>query len=164
MSRRLAREIALQVLFQVDVNKETDDVGKAIETWSAEFCVPEPSVVFARQLIDGTLEHKEEIDNKIAALAEGWALTRMPNVDRNLLRLAAYEIFYRPDIPGRVTMNEAIEMAKRFGGEDSAKFINGILDRFVAKVGKDEENSTKPVGETIKIEAKPAEAKDGTKI
>lgn len=139
MSRRLARETALQVLFQLDMNGEGSEVEKVIHHWAEEFAVPETSIPFAEELIMGTLEHQEEIDKKLGELSEGWGLKRMGNVDRNLLRLASYEILYRPDIPGRVTLNEAVEIAKLYGSEESAKFINGILDKIVASVQKTEE-------------------------
>jgi N utilization substance protein B len=134
----MAREIALQILFQVEVNKDADQIEAALACWAEEFSLPKTYVPFAREIIEGTLENQEEIDQKISALADGWPLGRMPNVDRNLLRLAAYEIFYCPNIPGAVTLNEAIELAKRFSGADSAKFINGILDKFMASAGKRE--------------------------
>ena len=132
MSRRLARETALQVLFQFDLIKHGEDTATAVKHWAEEFAVPETSIPFAQELVHGTIEHREEIDHYIAALSEGWPLERMAGVDRNILRLAAYEILYRPDIPAPVSLNEAIELAKRFGGADSAKFVNGILDRLLA--------------------------------
>ena len=131
MSRRLARETALQVLFQKDLTKEQLLTEQAVDRWADEFNVPEASRFFARQLVDGTLENLAVIDQKIAALAQGWALNRMAYVDRNVMRLAAFEILFCPEIPERVSLNEAIELAKCFGGEESAKFVNGILDRIV---------------------------------
>lgn len=139
MSRRLARETALQVLFQLDMAKEKLDTATVVRKWAEEFAVPETSIPFAQALVEGTLSHMEEIDEKLGQYSEGWALTRMANVDRNLLRLACYEILYREDIPGRVTINEALEIAKRYASEESGKFINGILDRVVESVDKKEE-------------------------
>lgn len=141
MSRRLARETALQVLFQLDVSGEQADIEPILQHWAEEFAVPEQSLQFAQELVKGTLDHQSEIDEKLSALSEGWGLKRMANVDRNLLRLAAYEILYRPEIPGRVTINEAIEIAKLYGSADSGKFINGILDKIVAGLQKTEEKS-----------------------
>jgi N utilization substance protein B len=141
MSRRLARETALQVLFQLDVNGDKSDIENVVRHWAEEFAVPEQSVPFALELVKGTLENQQEIDEKLGGLSEGWGLNRMANVDRNLLRLATYEILYHPEIPGRVTMNEAIEIAKIFGSGESGKFINGILDKIVASVQKMEEKS-----------------------
>lgn len=138
MSRRLARETALQVLFQKDLTKDALHTEQAVECWADEFGVPEASRIFARQLVNGTLENLAEIDNRIASYAQEWALNRMAYVDRNVMRLASFEILYCPEIPGRVSLNEAIELAKCFGGEDSAKFVNGILDKVVESVRKAE--------------------------
>jgi len=139
LSRRLARETALQVLFQRDLTKEPLNATEAVQRWAAEFEVPEVSRPFAQELVDGTIAHQNEIDQKIASFAQEWTISRMANVDRNVMRLATYEILFRPDIPGRVSLNEAIELAKRFGGEESAKFVNGILDKVVDSVSKVEQ-------------------------
>ena len=136
MSRRLARETALQVLFQRDLTKEPLITSEIVDRWAEEFVVPEASKPFAQELVDGTISHQDEIDQTIASFAQEWTLSRMANVDRNVMRLATYEILFCPDIPGRVSLNEAIELAKRFGGEESAKFVNGILDRVVTSVSK----------------------------
>jgi transcription antitermination protein NusB len=136
LSRRLARETALQVLFQRDLTKEHLMTSTEIQRWSNEFEIPESSKVFAQELVDETIAHMDEIDKTISSFAQDWAIKRMANVDRNVMRLATYEILFRPDIPGRVSLNEAIELAKRFGGEESAKFVNGILDRIVDSVAK----------------------------
>ncbi|GAB6156096.1 transcription antitermination factor NusB [Desulfosporosinus burensis] len=138
MSRRLARETALQVLFQRDLTKEPLLTAQEVQRWAEEFEVPEPSRAFAQQLVEGTIEHLPEIDQKIASFTQDWSLSRMANVDRNVMRLATYEVLFCSDIPGRVSLNEAIELAKRFGGEESAKFVNGILDRIVDSVTKSE--------------------------
>lgn len=138
MSRRLARETALQVLFQRDITKEPLVTVEAVQRWATEFAVPEVSIPFAQELVEQTISHQTEIDQKITSFAQDWTINRMANVDRNVMRIATYEILYRPDIPGRVSLNEAIELAKRFGGEESAKFVNGILDRIVDSVSKAE--------------------------
>ena len=136
MSRRLARETALQVLFQRDLRKETLITSAEVQRWAEEFKVPAASADFARKLVEDTLAHLEEIDKVISSYAQDWAIQRMANVDRNVMRLAACEILFYPDIPGRVTLNEAIELAKRFGGEESAKFVNGVLDKIVEGAAK----------------------------
>lgn len=138
MSRRLARETALQVLFQRDLTSEQLDITETVQRWAGEFAIPEASIVFAQELVNGTITHGEEIDKKISSFAQDWTIDRMANVDRNVMRLATYEILFRPDIPGRVSLNEAIELAKRFGGEESAKFVNGILDKIVDSISKAE--------------------------
>ncbi|KUO58902.1 MAG: N utilization substance protein B [Gracilibacter sp. BRH_c7a] len=131
MSRRLARETALQVLFQLDVTGENESLEKVIEHWTEEFVVSEKYKNFTIELVEGTLHHKEEIDKMISKTAHEWALDRMNGVDRNLMRLAIYEMLYYADTPQRVTLNEAIEIAKKFGSAESAKFINGILDKLM---------------------------------
>jgi N utilization substance protein B len=141
LSRRLARETALQVLFQRDLTKEPLITSEEVQRWATEFVVPKTSRKFAQELVDGTITHQVEIDDVITSFAQDWTLSRMANVDRNVIRLATYEILFCPDIPGRVSLNEAIELAKRFGGEESAKFVNGILDRVVASISKIEEKS-----------------------
>lgn len=133
MSRRLARETALQVLFQLDITGETevDSVEQVIDHWAKEFTVSEKSIKFATGLVEGTLSQKQAIDDLISSTAHEWALDRMNTVDRNLMRLAIYEMLHCPDTPQRVILNEAIEIAKKFGSEESAKFINGILDKLM---------------------------------
>jgi transcription antitermination factor NusB len=144
LSRRLARETALQVLFQRDLTKEPLITSEEVQHWATEFVVPEASRKFAQELVDGTIAHLVEIDNMITSFAQDWTISRMANVDRNVMRLATYEVLFCPDIPGRVSLNEAIELAKRFGGEESAKFVNGILDGIVARISKLERKE--PIG------------------
>jgi N utilization substance protein B len=132
-TRRQGREIALQVLYSRDyASGETTSILELI------FDEADPGVAasrgFAEDLIRGVLEHREAIDARIAEKSKNWALTRMAKVDLNILRLAAYELLYREDIPKNVTMNEAIEIAKRFGTSDSPAFINGILDEIAASL------------------------------
>ena len=131
MSRRVARETALQVLFQIDFTGEIDSLEKVIEHWAKEFAVSEKNKKFTTELVEGTLHHKQDIDEKISSTAHEWSLERLNTVDRNLMRLAIFEMLYYPDTPQRVTLNEAIEIAKKFGSEESGKFINGILDKFM---------------------------------
>jgi N utilization substance protein B len=131
MSRRVARETALQVLYQIEMTGEPESFSKIIEHWSAEFALPPKSVEFAQVLVEGSLRYEKEIDAKIASTAHEWAMDRMNAVDRNLLRLAIFEMLYYGHTPHRVILNEAIEIAKKFGGDDSSRFINGILDKFM---------------------------------
>lgn len=91
---------------------------------------------FAEELVKGTLEKLEDIDALIEKLAENWILGRMAAVDRNILRLAAFEILYRRDIPSAVTINEALEIAKKYSSSESAPFLNGVLDRLAKEAGK----------------------------
>ena len=86
------------------------------------------SFAHARELVEGTLGHRPELDELIASQAENWRLERMPAVDRNILRLAVFEMLYQTDVPKKVVLNEAIELAKRFGSDQSPRFVNGLLD------------------------------------
>lgn len=127
--RTKAREFALQILYQIDITKA--DVKSCLDDfWKNREADIENSVKeFAESIISGFIEHKEDIDSLISASAENWQFNRMAVVDRNILRVATYELLYRDDIPPKVSINEAIEIAKKFGNEDSGKFVNGILDK-----------------------------------
>ena len=126
-SRRRSREMAIQVLYQVDVVKS--DPAEAMRLFCEHFKAPESIRDFAFELALGTHEHREEVDTLIKRFSENWRLERMPIVDRNILRLATYELLYRLDIPAKVSINEAVDIGKKYGSEDSGSFINGILDR-----------------------------------
>jgi transcription antitermination protein NusB len=133
-TRREARELALQALYQLDVTGESDaGLGLAI-FWSHFEAAPDVQA-FARELVDGVREHGERIDALISASAEHWRLPRLSRVDLNLLRLATFELSARPDIPASVTIDEAIEIARRFGSEDSGAFVNGVLDHIAQVLG-----------------------------
>src|SRR3990170_6936191 len=122
--RRKARELALQILFQYDLTKgecNTDEFFKDKE-------IEDDTKEFAIRLKDAVIAHLEEIDAIIKKKTKGWTLKRMAVVDRNVLRFAICEMMYFPDIPPKVTINEAIEIAKKYGSEDSGQFVNGILD------------------------------------
>jgi N utilization substance protein B len=125
--RRKAREYALQMLFQWDITH--DSIEQIVTTFFQN--QPEESqtlVDFARQLVNGTVEHVEQIDDLIRRHAEHWRLDRMATVDRNILRLAVEEFLYDHQTPKTVVINEAIEIARRFSAQESPQFINGVLD------------------------------------
>ncbi len=150
--RREARERAVQFLFQYDINP-TENLeaalsqfwtsqrsaslaeDKAAATWGQKVELPPPTVeesalqLFAEPLIRGTLEHRATLDELIKKHAQNWDLHRMAVVDRNVLRLAIYEMLYRDDIPPVVSINEAVDIAKKFSTQDSGKFVNGLLDK-----------------------------------
>jgi transcription antitermination protein NusB len=126
MSRRLAREIAFKTLFQYDVGN--NDVEPALSEMLDESGLSGESARFARELAEGAASNKAAIDNELSRHLVGWTLSRLAGVDRSILRLAAYELLYRDDIPGAVTINEALEITKKFHSEEASKFINGILD------------------------------------
>lgn len=127
MSRRLGREIALKVLFQVDVGK--NDPAAALRDTLTDYSLNENDRQFTVQLITGTLERLPEIDAVIKQYAIDWSLERIANIDRNLLRLAIFEIYHCDDIPVSVSINEAIELARKYSTAESGRFINGILGK-----------------------------------
>ena len=126
--RRKARELALQFLYQLDLQGETDPAPHVAEFWSRHALDPEARE-FAEDLVRGAMASRREIDDTITRFTEHWALERMAAVDRNILRLAVYELGWRTETPPKVVINEAIEIAKKFGTAESGRFINGVLDR-----------------------------------
>jgi N utilization substance protein B len=141
MKRRKAREYALQILFQLDIRKEKPSPVVLRHFWT-EFQPDDEIKAFAEEIIKGTFKHFAEINKLIHACAKNWSLDRMSVVDRNVLRMAVYEILHRMDIPTSVTINEAIEIAKKYGTEESGSFVNGILDSVARTIGKLEEGKT----------------------
>jgi transcription antitermination protein NusB len=135
MKRRKAREYALQILFQIDFKEKTIDRKDLEEFWSDKKETKEVKD-FTEALVRGTLDRLEEIDRIIERVTENWLLKRMAAVDRNILRFAAYEILYRKDIPSAVTINEAIEIAKKYSSQEAAPFLNGVLDQLAKEVEK----------------------------
>jgi N utilization substance protein B len=127
MKRRRAREYALQILFQLDVRKEKPSATVFKRFWE-EHSPDDEVKTFTEEIVKGTHKNVEKINKQIHACAKNWSLDRMATVDRNVLRMAVYEILYRVDIPASVTINEAIEIAKKYGTDDSGAFVNGILD------------------------------------
>ena len=125
--RRKSRELALQVLYQLDITSQ--DAIKTITQFRDLFPKKKSKDGFTERIVLGVLEHSQEIDRLIEQYSENWRLDRMLIIDRNILRMATFELLYREDIPPKVTLNEAIELGKRYGSEDSGSFINGILDR-----------------------------------
>jgi N utilization substance protein B len=136
--RRKAREIALQVLYELDVLNI--DSKEAVALFWNNFEAPEESRKFSTILIEGTWGNREQIDSHISSCSENWSLARMSRVDKNILRMAVYELLYCPDIPPKVTLNEAIDLGKLYGSENSGSFINGILDAVYLKLYKEEAN------------------------
>jgi len=128
MTRRSrAREVALQLLFQRDLNPQIDRPG--LERFVRDRLRDETLVPFCLGLYDGVVAQQSDIDRRLSAAAENWRLVRMAAVDRNVLRLGAYELLHTPDTPPNVALDEAIELARRYGSADSPAFVNGVLDR-----------------------------------
>ena len=125
--RREGREAAVQFLVFCDLNQGAGP-SSAAEFWDLR-PASKPIRDFALNLVEGVLAHRVETDERITRYAENYELGRLAVVDRNILRLAIYEMLHRPDIPPVVSINEAIEIAKRFGSEESSRFVNGVLDR-----------------------------------
>lgn len=125
MKRTEARQKALQALFQLDSTELSveEAIGHALEE-------EQKSNAFLVQLVRGTTEKQEEIDAALEEKLENWTLSRLPKIERTVLRLAVYELLFEADTPNRVVMNEAIELCKTFGDEKSSKFVNGVLSKF----------------------------------
>ena len=132
-TRRAAREAALQALYQLDMTAD-DAADRTVSFW-AHFEGPDDVRAFAHELVDGVQANREKIDALVASSAEHWRLPRLSKVDLNVLRLATFELLERPEIPAAVTLNEAVEIARRFGGDDSAAFVNGVLDHIAGMLG-----------------------------
>lgn len=141
MSRKLAREIGMQILYQLDFHPETkqeqidiflDDIIKGKNHNDKPLKkISEQDLEYTRQIVNGTITELEIVDQKIAELAKGWTLDRIAKVDLAILRFAIYEILFRADIPNEVSINEAVELAKKYSTDDSKAFINGILGKVV---------------------------------
>ncbi len=131
--RREGREAAVQFLFQHDLNKSTALPEALEEFWKLRESSARTRQ-FAAELIQGVLDHFDAIDERIKRVTANYELHRIAPVDRNILRVALYEMLYTSDVPPVVCINEAIEIAKRFGSEESGRFVNGILDRLKEEV------------------------------
>ena len=132
-NRRKARELALNALFQGEMN-EISAVEK-FPLLCENFEINKKSIPYGRELVYGITDKLAEIDAKIEKSAKNWRVSRMSVLDRNIIRLAAYEMMFKEDVPPRVAIDEAIELAKRYCGEDSPAFINGILDAILKNIG-----------------------------
>ncbi len=135
MNRRKARELTLQMLFQYEFTGARTDF-RALEDLDPARKEDEEIGKFSAELVAGTLNHLAGIDAKIQEVAAHWKMDRMASVDRNILRSAVYELLYRKDIPPAVTINEALEIAKKYSSSESVAFINGLLDKIARDSGK----------------------------
>ncbi|CAI6055591.1 transcription antitermination factor NusB [Cohnella sp. JJ-181] len=165
MKRRLAREIAVQSLYQMEMNgvsaQEAVDAvmeeakgDNEMETEVAELAAVDG---FTRELVLGVKANQDALDAQLAGYLTGWQVDRLSRVDRQILRLAAYEMNHRKDVPAKVAVNEAIELAKHFGTDESGKFVNGVLGRLIRESG------TTKIGDGAESEAGPASASEGEK-
>ncbi|MBN1354566.1 MAG: transcription antitermination factor NusB [Candidatus Omnitrophica bacterium] len=127
-NRTKARECALKILYAVDIKKESHATcGRSF--WENHVNVKDEIRDFATFLVDGVSQNITDIDSVISKCATNWQIQRMAIIDRNILRLSTFELLFAKDIPPKVSINEAIEMAKKYGDNDSSKFVNGVLDR-----------------------------------
>ena len=124
--RRRSRELALQALFYMDMNP--DGSRETLDLYCQNFAPAEKARPFFLRLVNGVLEARQEIDTVIERFSDNWKMSRMSGVDRNILRIAVYELLHCTDIPSKVSINEAIDIGKKFGTRESGSFINGILD------------------------------------
>ena len=139
-TRRKSRELALQALYQGELAGPNGHLD--FQDFCAHFQVDKKATLYAKKLLDGVLEKGAAIDKLISNHAENWRLERMSVIDRNILRLAVYEVHYQDDVPVSVAINEAVEIAKRYSTDDSGSFINGILDAMAKdKVSAPEESA-----------------------
>jgi transcription antitermination protein NusB len=140
--RRMSREFALHVLYSIDVCKmEKDDAWHSFLS-SYEGDDSDKILEFGKDLVDGVLQNLDDIDKNISASAKNWDIKRMASIDRNILRIASFELLFNPDTPSNVIINEAVEIAKKYSTDDSGKFVNGVLDTIKNKRGQDDSKST----------------------
>ncbi|HEV3146705.1 MAG TPA: transcription antitermination factor NusB [Gemmataceae bacterium] len=140
--RSRAREVVLQLLFQHDHNPKLERA--AIEEFARERLRDAAPRRFCLELYDGVVKEQQALDQRLNAVAENWRVPRMPTVDRNVLRLGAYELLFTPQTPPAAVLDEAIELARRFGSKDSPAFVNGVLDRL-----KNAEGGTAEKGQDV---------------
>ena len=141
--RSKSREFAVQILYQMDITHDAAQTSCANFWESQETAVEEEIKIFTQELVKGTCDFLGPIDTKISECANNWHLKRMAVVDRNILRLGCYELLFRTDIPPKVSINEAVELAKKYSGLDAGKFVNGILDK-IKSARKGESGSSAP--------------------
>ncbi|CAM4267912.1 transcription antitermination factor NusB [Paenibacillus phoenicis] len=142
MKRRLAREIAVQSMYQMEMNEV--DANEAVtmllteameeNEGEVELSDVDATRAFALELVNGTWSRKDAIDSLLEDYLKGWQISRLSKVDRQVLRLATYEMIFRDDVPGKVAVNEAIELAKHFGSPESGKFVNGVLGKMIQDI------------------------------
>ena len=125
-TRRQARELAMQALFYMDMRKDASE--EMLENFCGCFCPSKKSRPFFTKLVNGVLGTKDQIDALVERFSQNWNISRMSCVDRNVMRIAVYEMLYCDDIPPKVSINEAVDIGKKFGTQESGAFINGIMD------------------------------------
>jgi N utilization substance protein B len=139
-SRRQARTIALQALYSWDVGEMPEESVLEFE-WVEEERRASETLAFAGLLVSGTVENVTEIDRRIADSLKGWTIERLARVDLAILRFSAYSLIFQTDIPARVTIDEAVDLAKRFGAQESYRFVNGVLDSIQTTIEREKDGS-----------------------
>ena len=139
-NRHLARTIAMQSLYEWDFNDKKKEIFDVLRHNLKEFAPSFDDKGFAENLVKGVTQNREEIDKYIERYAPEWPIEQITIVDRNILRIGIYELKFDADIPPKVAINEAIELAKTFGGESSGKFVNGVLGTIYKEMSKEENN------------------------
>ncbi|MDH3347698.1 MAG: transcription antitermination factor NusB [Desulfobulbaceae bacterium] len=145
--RRKSREIALQFLYSYDFqgsSTKLSNIEAEFEKFSLNFEPAKKAMVYARELVVGTEARLAEIDDILQKHSHNWRLERMSSVDRNVLRIAVFEMIFTPDVPSSVSINEALEIAKRYSHHESVSFINGILDAVAISHGSKEASNSRP--------------------
>jgi len=136
--RRRSRELAIKVLFHLDFSR--DDPAIAFDLICNNFGASEDVKPFSKELVLGVFIHIKELDDLVAKASQNWRLERIARVDRSILRLALYELLYRDDIPPKVSINEAVDLGKKFSTEESGAFINGVLDKIYTTLMTDKKS------------------------
>jgi len=138
VNRRKSRELAMQALFYMDMSK--NDSEETIKLFCDNFIFSKEAALFFLKLVNGVIHTRQDIDPIIERFSSNWKMSRMSCVDRNIMRIAVYELLFCSDIPSKVSINEAIDIGKKFGTEESGAFINGILDSIHIALEKEEIN------------------------
>jgi transcription antitermination protein NusB len=146
-NRHLLRTVALQSLFEWDFNNRQGDISEIVNHALEEFAPGAEDVDFARELITGVVDNMEAIDAIIVETAPEWPIAQITVIDRNVLRLGIFELMFSKKIPPKVAINEAVEMGKRFGGESSGKFVNGVLGTLYKNLESEEKIEDEPIDE-----------------
>ena len=137
-NRHLLRTVALQALFEWDFNNKQLEINDIVARDFSEFAGGSDEFEFAQKLVDGVKENLEQLDGLIVKYAPEWPIEQVTIIDRNVLRLGFYELIFSKDIPPKVVINEAVEMGKRFGGDSSGKFVNGVLGTYYKETYKED--------------------------
>jgi N utilization substance protein B len=147
LHRHQARVIALQIIYEVDVTTHTLPEVLERTLHDPDEAIPSEVAGYAEKLVNGVTEHMATIDHYIAAAAPAFPVPQLPSVDRNVLRLAVYELLYEPEVPFKAAINEAVELAKRYGGLNSSRFVNGVLRTVTTQIDQERAAAAAPHGE-----------------